>query len=174
MIREALGDSEEEKEVIESVTDFKELFMLSLIHISNGSASAIAKSVFDALGAETYVINNEPNGTNINMEAGSTHIEVLQKYVKDNKLDIGFAYDGDADRCLCIDDKGNIVDGDLILYVCGVYMKQNGELDNNTVVTTIMSNIGLYKAFDAVGIDYAKTDVCLSLIHISNYKYKRN
>ena len=126
---------------------------------SNGSASAIAKSVFDALGAETYVINNEPNGTNINMEAGSTHIEVLQKYVKDNKLDIGFAYDGDADRCLCIDDKGNIVDGDLILYVCGVYMKQNGELDNNTVVTTIMSNIGLYKAFDAVGIDYAKTDV---------------
>ena len=126
---------------------------------SNGSASAIAKSVFDALGAETHVINNEPNGTNINMEAGSTHIEVLQKYVKDNKLDIGFAYDGDADRCLCIDDKGNIVDGDLILYVCGVYMKQNGELDNNTVVTTIMSNIGLYKAFDAVGIDYAKTDV---------------
>ena len=123
------------------------------------NALAIAKSVFDALGAETYVINNEPNGTNINMEAGSTHIEVLQKYVKDNKLDIGFAYDGDADRCLCIDDKGNIVDGDLILYVCGVYMKQNGELDNNTVVTTIMSNIGLYKAFDAVGIDYAKTDV---------------
>mgnify|MGYP003004610263 CR=1 FL=1 len=126
---------------------------------ANGSSWMIAKSVFDALGAETYVINNEPNGTNINMEAGSTHIEVLQKYVKDNKLDIGFAYDGDADRCLCIDDKGNIVDGDLILYVCGVYMKQNGELDNNTVVTTIMSNIGLYKAFDAVGIDYAKTDV---------------
>lgn len=126
---------------------------------SNGSASSIAKGVFDALGAETHVINNEPNGTNINMDCGSTHIEVLQKYVKDNKLDIGFAYDGDADRCLCIDDKGNIVDGDLILYVCGVYMKQNGELDNNTVVTTIMSNIGLYKAFDAVGIDYAKTDV---------------
>ena len=126
---------------------------------SNGSASAIAKSVFDALGAETFVINNQPNGTNINMECGSTHIEVLQKYVKDNRLDIGFAYDGDADRCLCIDDKGNIVDGDLILYVCGVYLKQNGELKNNTVVTTIMSNIGIYKAFDAVGIDYEKTAV---------------
>lgn len=126
---------------------------------SNGSAWSIAKSVFDALGAETYVINNQPNGTNINMNCGSTHIEVLQKYVKENHLDIGFAYDGDADRCLCVDDQGNIVDGDLILYVSGVYLKQHGELDNNTVVTTIMSNIGLYKAFDAVGIDYEKTDV---------------
>ena len=126
---------------------------------SNGSAWSIAKSVFDALGAETHVINNEPNGTNINMDCGSTHIEVLQKYVKEKHLDIGFAYDGDADRCLCVDDQGNVVDGDLILYVCGVYLKQHGELDNNTVVTTIMSNIGLYKAFDAVGINYAKTDV---------------
>ena len=126
---------------------------------SNGSASAIAKSVFDALGAETYVINNTPNGTNINMDCGSTHIEVLQKFVKENNLDIGFAYDGDADRCLCVDDKGQIVDGDLILYVNGVYLKENGGLKNNTVVTTIMSNIGLYKAFDAAGIDYAKTDV---------------
>ncbi len=126
---------------------------------SNGSAWTIAKSVFDALGAETYVINNEPNGTNINMDCGSTHIEVLQKFVVDNKLDIGFAYDGDADRCLCIDDQGTIVDGDLILYVAGVYLKQKGELDNNTVVTTIMSNIGLYKAFDSVGINYEKTDV---------------
>lgn len=126
---------------------------------SNGSASAIAKSVFDALGAETHVIHNEPNGTNINDECGSTHIEVLQKYVKENHLDVGFAYDGDADRCLCVDEQGNIVDGDLILYVGGVYLKQNGELDNNTVVTTIMSNIGLYKAFDAVGINYEKTDV---------------
>lgn len=126
---------------------------------SNGSASAIAKSVFDALGAETHVIHNEPNGTNINNECGSTHIEVLQKYVKENHLDVGFAYDGDADRCLCVDEQGNIVDGDLILYVGGVYLKQNGELDNNTVVTTIMSNIGLYKAFDAVGINYEKTDV---------------
>ncbi|MFQ9516146.1 MAG: phosphoglucosamine mutase [Eubacterium sp.] len=126
---------------------------------SNGSASAIAKSVFDALGAETHVINNEPNGTNINMNCGSTHIEVLQKYVKENNLDIGFAYDGDADRCLCVDDQGQIVDGDLILYVCGVYLKQNGELKNNTVVTTIMSNIGLYKAFDEAGINYEKTVV---------------
>lgn len=126
---------------------------------SNGSASSIAKCVFDALGAETHVINNEPNGTNINMDCGSTHIEVLQKYVKENHLDVGFAYDGDADRCLCVDENGNLVDGDLILYVAGVYLKQNGELDNNTVVTTIMSNIGLYKAFDAVGINYEKTDV---------------
>lgn len=126
---------------------------------SNGSASAIAKSVFDALGAETHVINNTPNGTNINMNCGSTHIEVLQKYVKENNLDIGFAYDGDADRCFCVDDQGHIVNGDLILYVCGVYLQQNGELRNNTVVTTIMSNIGLYKAFDAVGIQYEKTDV---------------
>ena len=126
---------------------------------SNGSASSIVKGVFDALGAETHVINNEPNGTNINMDCGSTHIEVLQKYVKENHLDVGFAYDGDADRCLCVDENGNLVDGDLILYVAGVYLKQNGELDNNTVVTTIMSNIGLYKAFDAVGINYEKTDV---------------
>lgn len=126
---------------------------------SNGSASSIAKGVFDALGAETHVINNEPNGTNINMDCGSTHIEVLQKYAKENHLDVGFAYDGDADRCLCVDENGNLVDGDLILYVAGVYLKQNGELDNNTVVTTIMSNIGLYKAFDAVGINYEKTDV---------------
>lgn len=126
---------------------------------SNGSAWTIAKSVFDALGADTYVINNEPNGVNINMDCGSTHIEALQKFVKEKKLDIGFAYDGDADRCFCVDEQGNIVNGDLILYVCGVYLKQNGELDNNTVVTTIMSNIGLYKAFDAVGIKYEKTDV---------------
>ncbi len=126
---------------------------------ANGSAWTIAKSVFDALGADTYVINNEPDGTNINMDAGSTHIEILQKFVKEKGLDIGFAYDGDADRCLCVDDQGHVVDGDLILYVCGVYMKQRGELKNDTVVTTIMSNIGLYKAFDAVGINYEKTDV---------------
>ena len=126
---------------------------------SNGSAWQIAKCVFDALGAKTYVINNEPDGTNINMNCGSTHIEVLQQFVKEKQLDIGFAYDGDADRCLCVDEKGNVVDGDLILYVAGVYLKQNGELDNNTVVTTIMSNLGLYKAFDAIGINYEKTDV---------------
>ncbi len=126
---------------------------------ANGSASTIAKGVFDALGAKTYAINNEPNGTNINDECGSTHIEALQKHVIENKLDVGFAYDGDADRCLAVDDKGNIIDGDLILYVCGVYMKERGELNNNTVVTTIMSNIGLYKALDEKGIAYEKTAV---------------
>lgn len=126
---------------------------------ANGSSWAMAKSIFDALGAKTYVINNDPNGTNINMNAGSTHIEVLQQYVKDNGLDVGFAYDGDADRCLAVDNDGNVVDGDLILYICGKYMKENGQLDTNTVVTTIMSNIGLYKAFDAAGIAYEKTNV---------------
>lgn len=126
---------------------------------ANGSAYAVAKSVFDALGAKTYTINNEPNGTNINNNCGSTHIEVLQQYVKENGLDVGFAYDGDADRCLAVDDKGNIVDGDLILYVCGTYLKERGELKNDTIVTTIMSNIGLYKALDEKGIKYEKTAV---------------
>lgn len=126
---------------------------------SNGSAFSIAKNVFDALGAKTYVINNEPDGTNINRECGSTHIEVLQKFVVDNKLDVGFAYDGDADRCIAVDENGRVVDGDLILYICGLYMKERGMLDTNTVVTTIMSNIGLYKAFDIAGIHYEKTNV---------------
>lgn len=126
---------------------------------SNGAASTIAKGVFDALGAKTYVIHNEPNGVNINEGCGSTHIEVLQEFVKENKLDVGFAYDGDADRCLAVDDKGNIIDGDLILYVCGCYLKERGELANNTVVTTVMSNLGLYKAFDKEGIEYEKTAV---------------
>lgn len=126
---------------------------------SNGSAWNVAKAVFDALGAKTYVINAEPDGLNINRNAGSTHIEALQKFVVENSLDIGFAYDGDADRCLCVDEKGNVVTGDHILYVCGKYLKEKGLLDNNTVVTTVMSNIGLYKAFDKIGIDYAKTAV---------------
>ncbi len=126
---------------------------------ANGSAYAVAKGVFDALGAKTYTIHNEPNGTNINHNCGSTHIEVLQQYVKDNGLDVGFAYDGDADRCLAVDDKGNIVDGDLILYVCGTYLKEHKELKNDTIVTTIMSNIGLYKALDEKGIRYEKTAV---------------
>ncbi len=126
---------------------------------SNGSAFSIAKSVFDALGAKTYVINNEPDGTNINRNCGSTHIEVLQKFVVENGLDVGFAYDGDADRCIAVDENGRVVDGDLILYVCGLYMKERGMLDTNTVVTTVMSNIGLYKAFDIAGIRYEKTDV---------------
>lgn len=126
---------------------------------ANGSAYEIAKGVFDALGAKTYVINNHPDGTNINMNCGSTHIEVLQSFVKENNLDVGFAFDGDADRCLAVDNKGNVVDGDLILYVCGTYLKEKGELNNNTVVTTVMSNLGLYKAFDKKGISYEKTAV---------------
>lgn len=126
---------------------------------SNGSASSIAKSVFDALGAKTYVINNEPDGTNINNGCGSTHIEVLQKFVLEKGLDVGFAYDGDADRCIAVDNEGRIIDGDLILYVCGKYLKEEGQLMNNTVVTTVMSNLGLYKAFDKAGIAYEKTAV---------------
>jgi len=126
---------------------------------ANGSAWMIAKNVFDALGAKTYVMNNQPDGVNINEEAGSTHIEHLQKFVVENGLDVGFAYDGDADRCLCVDEKGDLVDGDAIMYILGCYMKERGQLDNNTVVTTVMSNFGLYKAFDAAGIDYAKTKV---------------
>ena len=126
---------------------------------ANGSSWNIAKSVFDALGADTYVINAQPNGTNINNNAGSTHIEGLQKFVVEKGLDIGFAYDGDADRCLCVDEKGNVVDGDAILYIYGRYMKERGKLLTNTVVTTVMSNFGLYKAFDELGIGYAKTAV---------------
>ena len=126
---------------------------------ANGSAWNIAKSVFDALGAKTYVINADPNGVNINTNAGSTHIEVLQKFVVDNDLDVGFAFDGDADRCLCVDEKGNIITGDHILYALGCYMKERGQLDNNTVVTTVMSNFGLYRALDEKGIGYAKTKV---------------
>ena len=126
---------------------------------ANGSSWAIAKSVFDALGADTYVINAQPNGTNINLNAGSTHIEGLQKFVVENGLDVGFAYDGDADRCLCVDEKGNVLTGDHILYIYGRYMKERDKLLENTVVTTVMSNFGLYKAFDELGIHYAKTAV---------------
>lgn len=126
---------------------------------ANGASWSIAKSVFDALGAKTYVMNADPNGININENAGSTHIEHLQKFVLDNGLDVGFAYDGDADRCLCVDELGQVVTGDHILYILGKYMAARGQLDNNTVVTTVMSNFGLYKAFDAAGIDYAKTKV---------------
>ena len=124
---------------------------------ANGSSWNIAKSVFDALGADTYVINAQPNGLNINNNAGSTHIEGLQKFVVEKGLDIGFAYDGDADRCLCVDEKGNVITGDHILYIYGCYMKERGKLLTNTVVTTVMSNFGLYKAFDEKGIGYAKT-----------------
>ena len=129
------------------------------IDCSNGSASQIAKNVFDALGAKTYVINSEPDGTNINRNCGSTHIEVLQEYVKEKQLDVGFAYDGDADRCLAVDENGKLIDGDLILYVCGKYLKEQGRLNGDTIVTTVMSNLGLYKACDKVGLKYEKTAV---------------
>ena len=126
---------------------------------ANGSSWYIAKAVFEALGAETHIINASPDGFNINENAGSTHIEELQKFVVENKLDVGFAYDGDADRCLAVDEKGDIITGDHILYICGKYMKERGTLLNNTVVTTVMSNLGLYKALDKLGIGYAKTAV---------------
>ena len=126
---------------------------------ANGAAWSIAKGVFDALGAKTYVINDEPDGYNINTDCGSTHIEHLQKFVVEKGLDIGFAYDGDADRCLAVDEKGNVVTGDHILYIYGKYMKERGKLINNKVVTTVMSNFGLYKALDKIGIEYEKTKV---------------
>ena len=126
---------------------------------ANGSSSSIAKSVFDALGAKTYVINNEPNGVNINTNCGSTHIEVLQAFVKEKKLDVGFAYDGDADRCIAVDENGNVVDGDRIMYVCGKYLMEQGRLADHTIVTTIMSNLGLYKACDKIGMKYEQTAV---------------
>ena len=129
------------------------------LDVANGAAWSIAKSVFDALGAKTYVINNEPDGYNINTDCGSTHIEHLQKYVVDNGLDVGFAFDGDADRCLAVDEKGNVLTGDHIIYIYGLFMKERGKLLNNKVVTTVMSNFGLYKALDKVGIEYDKTKV---------------
>ena len=132
---------------------------------ANGASFTIAKPVYDALGADTFVINADPNGFNINKDAGSTHIENLQKFVVENKLDIGFAFDGDADRCIAVDNKGEVIDGDSILYISAKHMKKEGALNSNTVVTTVMSNIGLYKAFDELGIDYVKTDVGDKYVH---------
>ncbi|MBR7181974.1 MAG: phosphoglucosamine mutase [Clostridia bacterium] len=126
---------------------------------ANGSSWSMAKSIFDALGATTYVINNTPDGLNINRDAGSTHIEILQKFVVENGLDVGFAFDGDADRCIAVDNEGAVVDGDAILFVMARYMKERGMLDKNTVVATVMSNFGLHKAFRELGIDCAVTDV---------------
>ena len=126
---------------------------------SNGASHMIAPSVFNALGAKTFVINNEPDGTNVNMGCGSTHIEGLCKYVKENEFDCGFAFDGDADRCLGVDENGNEVNGDVIMYIIGKYLKDKGKLVDNTIVATIMSNFGLFKALDAIGIKYEKTAV---------------
>lgn len=141
---------------------------------ANGSSWMIARNVFEALGARVYVINNEPNGLNINLNCGSTHIEGLRRFVMENHLDIGFAFDGDADRCICVDELGQVVNGDKIMYMCAKYMKSRGELDNNTVATTVMSNFGLYKALDAVGIDYVKTKVgdkyVYEAMQANNYK----
>ncbi|MBQ8504005.1 MAG: phosphoglucosamine mutase [Clostridia bacterium] len=132
---------------------------------ANGSSWNLARNVFEALGASTFIIGNEPDGTNINENIGSTHIERLCSLVKERSLDVGFAFDGDADRCIAVDEKGNVVDGDAILYICGKYMKERGELKNNTVVTTVMSNLGLYKAFDELGIAYAQTQVGDKYVH---------
>ena len=132
---------------------------------ANGSGWNVAKAVFDALGASTFVMNAQPNGFNINDNAGSTHIEGLQAFVKENKLDVGFAYDGDADRCLCVDENGEVVNGDKILYIYARYMKERGKLETNTVVTTVMSNLGLYKALDKIGVGYAKTAVGDKYVH---------
>lgn len=126
---------------------------------ANGSTYKMAEYVFGALGATAFVINAAPNGTNINAEAGSTHIEGLRRFVVENGLDVGFAFDGDGDRCLCVDEKGSVLTGDHILYICARYMKESGELSTDKVVTTVMSNFGLYKALDEVGIKYAKTAV---------------
>ena len=126
---------------------------------ANGASWNIARSVFEALGAKVYIINNTPDGLNINTNCGSTHIDNLKKYVLDNGLNVGFAYDGDADRCLCVDELGNEVNGDQIMYLCGKYLKESGKLDGNTIVTTIMSNMGLYKACEAIGIRTEKTAV---------------
>ena len=137
---------------------------------ANGAAFTIAKPVYDALGADTFVINAEPNGFNINRDAGSTHIDGLRKYVVENKLDLGFAFDGDCDRCIAVDNEGNIIDGDSILYILANFMKKDDALDSNTVVTTVMSNIGLYKAFDDLGIKYEKTDVGDKNVHDRMYE----
>ena len=141
------------------------------LDVANGAAWSIAKGVFDALGAKTYVINDEPDGYNINTECGSTHIEHLQKFVVEKGLDIGFAYDGDADRCLCVDEKGNLVTGDHIMYIYGLYLKERGKLLNNKVVTTVMSNFGLYKALDKAGIEYDQTKVGDKYVYENMVKY---
>ena len=137
---------------------------------ANGAAFTIAKPVYDALGADTFVINAEPNGFNINNDAGSTHIEGLQRYVVENKLDLGFAFDGDCDRCIAVDNEGNVLDGDSILYILANYLKKEDAFDSNTVVTTVMSNLGLYKAFDELGINYEKTDVGDKNVHDRMYE----
>ena len=129
------------------------------LDLSNGSASVMARDIFESLGAQVIVSHDQPNGTNINRDCGSTHIENLQSLMYDTGADIGFAYDGDADRCMAVDDEGKVIDGDHILYLCGRYLKEQGRLNKDTVVTTVMSNMGLYRAFDKLGIRYEQTAV---------------
>lgn len=150
--------------LIRTVTKSFEGYKVGL-DCANGASFTIAKPVYDALGADTFVINADPNGFNINKDAGSTHIEGLQKFVVENNLDLGFAFDGDADRCIAVDNKGNVVDGDAIMYLSAKYMKKTGALPSNTVVTTVMSNMGLYKAFDELGINYVQTPVGDKYVH---------
>ena len=152
--------------LIQTVNKSFEGFRVGL-DCANGASFTIAKPVYDALGADTFVINDKPDGYNINVDAGSTHIDVLQKFVVENKLDVGFAFDGDADRCIAVDSKGNVVDGDAILYICAKHMKDENKFPSNTVVTTIMSNIGLYKALDNIGVNYVKTSVGDKYVHQS-------
>lgn len=152
--------------LIQTVNKSFEGFRVGL-DCANGASFTIAKPVYDALGADTFVINDKPDGYNINVEAGSTHIEVLQKFVVENKLDVGFAFDGDADRCIAVDSHGNVVDGDAILYICAKHMKDENKFPSNTVVTTIMSNIGLYKALDDIDVNYVKTAVGDKYVHQS-------
>ena len=126
---------------------------------ANGASFAIARNVFSILGADVFIMSNQPDGRNINVDCGSTHPEALQRYVVENRLDIGFAFDGDADRCLMVDEKGNLIDGDGIMYIIGTYLKEHGRLNKNTVVATVMSNIGLHRALTNHGIKIVTTDV---------------
>ncbi len=126
---------------------------------ANGASWSIANAVFSALGAQTYVIGNEPNGVNVNESCGSTHIENLQRLVREKHLDIGFAFDGDADRCIAVDENGSVVDGDAIIYILGRRLKANGTLNDDTVVMTVMSNSGFIESLERIGIKCVRTAV---------------
>lgn len=126
---------------------------------ANGASWNIANAVFSALGAQTYVVGNEPDGLNVNEGCGSTHIENLQKLVKEKNLDLGFAFDGDADRCIAVDENGKVVDGDAIIYILGKRLKSRGMLKDNTVVATVMSNSGFVASLEKIGIKCEQTAV---------------
>lgn len=126
---------------------------------ANGSASATAAKIFAKLGADVTILNDEPNGVNINDNCGSTHIDVLGKYVRENGFDLGVAFDGDADRCLAVDENGELVDGDKLIAIFASQLKQEGKLANNTAVVTVMSNMGFFKFAEQAGIHVEKTSV---------------